>query len=268
MSQYCINNTCLHSFLLWEVSLQKYLLELWQTRVNPLNSGLITVGQEELLPGISRVLMNRLFQHINLLLNGRRTDDLNILVPLCGKSVDLIWLKNQGFKEVIGVEAVETAIHQFSSQSGIPLRQTFFRDTGVRSFESDDGFLQILHTDFFALDHPSINGSIDCVWDRASLVAILPEHRTIYAETMKRLLKKDFRYLLSVIEYDPSRREGPPHSITQDDVEDTFGPLVYTQRMDGSKRMFGRHPGNTRPLYLLTPGQMRLVKRDAQYDYV
>jgi len=35
-----------------------------------------------------------------------------VLVPLCGKSLDLIWLADQGF-EVLGIELAEKAVEDF-----------------------------------------------------------------------------------------------------------------------------------------------------------
>lgn len=166
-----------------------------------------------------------LIKHLHRLLNGRKVSDCNILVPLCGKSVDLIWLKDQGFKQIIGVEGVRTAIQDFSSESGISLKETVLQGMDIPSFESEDGRLKIILTDFFKLDHPSVNASVDCVWDRGSLVAILPEHRPQYTASIQRLLRKEssWRYLAAITEYDKSHMEGPPHSITHEELKGIFG---------------------------------------------
>jgi thiopurine S-methyltransferase len=173
-----------------------------------------------------------LTEHLDLLLNGRPASQLKILVPLCGKSIDLIWLKNQGFQEVIGVEGVRLAIEAFSSEYGVPLRETIYKDTGIPSFESEDGRLKILLTNFFKLDHATLNGSIDCVWDRGSVVAILPEDRPIYATTMKRLLKgSSFRYLMNTVDYDQSLMDGPPFSVPQNSIQDNFGSFCKVENL-------------------------------------
>ena len=41
-----------------------------------------------------------------------------VLVPLCGKSLDLSWLAAQGF-EVLGVELTQTAVEQFFSEQQV-----------------------------------------------------------------------------------------------------------------------------------------------------
>ncbi len=44
-----------------------------------------------------------------------------VLVPLCGKSVDLLWLVGQGC-DVTGVELSEIAVRAFFAEAGIRLR--------------------------------------------------------------------------------------------------------------------------------------------------
>lgn len=194
-----------------------------------------------------------LVNNLHRLLDGRRAQDLNILVPLCGKSIDLIYLKDQGFNQIIGVEGVDIGIHEFSLETGVSLTEKTLPESEVRSFESEDGRLKILNTDFFSLDHPLINGSIDCVWDRGSLVAINPVNRQVYAETMRRLMKNEFRYLLSVLDYDPKERKSANHPVSHDDVKNIFGSFASIEKLhDGQEGRRMRYPYATRALYFLT----------------
>ena len=41
-----------------------------------------------------------------------------VLVPLCGKSLDMIWLAQQGHR-VIGVELSDVAVESFFSENGL-----------------------------------------------------------------------------------------------------------------------------------------------------
>ena len=43
-------------------------------------------------------------------------------MPLCGKSLDLLWLRDQGHL-VIGVELSATAFEDFCLENGIPARR-------------------------------------------------------------------------------------------------------------------------------------------------
>ena len=203
-----------------------------------------------------------LTSNYNNLLHGQPASELRILVPLCGKSVDLIWLKNQGFGEVIGVEGVRRAIETFSSESEIPLLEGTYKNTDIKSFSSEDGRLCILMMDFFTLDHPTLNGSFDCVWDRASIVAILPEHRPLYAATMQRLLKKSFRYLMNTVEYDQNLMMGPPFSVPKSSIDSVFASFCRIVSLERSGDNTSGHQVSikdqpmadmTRCLYLLTP---------------
>jgi len=45
-----------------------------------------------------------------------------VLAPLCGKSLDLLWLHDQGL-EVLGVELAVTAVESFFLENGLPARR-------------------------------------------------------------------------------------------------------------------------------------------------
>lgn len=153
-------------------------------------------------------------------------DSPKILVPLCGKSVDLIWLKEQPGVTVVGVEGVVEAIEEF---------QTEYKQKLIRlgdDFISEDGMLKILLRNFF--DANAFEGNfINCVWDRASLVAINLEDREKYVETMKHVIdtNKRFNYLLNVVEYDTTRVQGPPHSISNAEVERLFSDFFSIKKL-------------------------------------
>lgn len=137
-----------------------------------------------------------------------------ILVPLCGKSVDLIWLVSQPGVRVIGIEGVIDAIEQFQLESKIELKK-FDVD-----YVSSDGKLQILLRNF--LDTKSLAmDSVNCVWDRAALVAVDPSDRIKYAESINHVLDTEgrFNYLLNVVEYDSTTVTGPPYSISRIDID-------------------------------------------------
>ena len=50
-------------------------------------------------------------------------DDISFLLPLCGKSLDLVYLYEQGY-QVIGCECSELACEQFFSENKIPFVKT------------------------------------------------------------------------------------------------------------------------------------------------
>lgn len=178
-----------------------------------------------------------LVRHLDKLLNGRKPQDITILVPLCGKSIDLLFLKDQGFN-VIGVEGNRLPINEFSRESGISFRET--TSAGVIVHESQesegDAKLKIIQADFLTLNIPELEGSIDYVWDRAALNAIQVDHRGLYIKTMQRYLKgSEFRYLLSAYEYDASKGIGPPYSLPYSDVFQMFQDFAEIHKLEEKK---------------------------------
>ena len=47
-----------------------------------------------------------------------------VFVPLCGKSLDMLWLKNQGYS-VTGIELSEKAINDFFSENIVNFSQCY-----------------------------------------------------------------------------------------------------------------------------------------------
>jgi len=72
--------------------------------------------------------------------------------------------------------------------------------------------------DFFAMDPNGDKVQFDRVFDRGSLVAILPEKRSQYMQIIHSLLKPGGKWMLSTICYDQSEKPGAPHSIGPDDI--------------------------------------------------
>lgn len=57
-------------------------------------------------------LLTEYIDHLDLAVGSR------IFVPLCGKSIDMVWLAAQGY-DVVGVELVETAVQEFFAEQNI-----------------------------------------------------------------------------------------------------------------------------------------------------
>ena len=70
-----------------------------------------------------------------------------VLVPLCGKSLDLMWLATQGHR-VLGVELSEQAVEAFFSEQSLTPRIT---QRGVFTVYQAD-LIEVWCGDFFALD--------------------------------------------------------------------------------------------------------------------
>jgi thiopurine S-methyltransferase len=135
-----------------------------------------------------------------------------VLVPLCGKSVDLLWLEQQGL-DVTGVELCEIAVRAFFTEHDIPF--DIESAEGLPRFKARQHNIVIYCGDYFDYsDEP-----YDAVYDRAALVALPPDLRPAYAAHTKSLMKPEAHHLLITLEYDQSKVNGPPFSVLADEVQ-------------------------------------------------
>ncbi len=146
-------------------------------------------------------------------MNPEEIENTNILVPLCGKTVDMMYL-SQYANKVIGVEIVEEAILQFFQENNLsyemPNDETYI-----------SGNITILRKDFMKLTKAEI-GQIDWVLDRASLVALPYEMRTDYIKAIDRLSDVGTKQLVVTLEYFPLINSAP-FCINPSEVEDYYG---------------------------------------------
>jgi len=148
-----------------------------------------------------------------------------VMVPLCGKSQDLLHLHGQGHT-VVGCEWVEKACLQFFQENNIQHTRTPLEGIDGSLFKSEDGRLMIYQCDFLALTPDIVKTKFDAVWDIQALVAINPRDRKQYVRTIRSLMADEFRYLLVTIEYEPFAHLGRPHSISYNAVKELFGSFA------------------------------------------
>ena len=142
--------------------------------------------------------------------------DLRVFVPLCGKSLDLLWLIQNGY-ETVGVECSELAVEDFFSE-----RQLAFSKSRLErhiSYKTDK--LEILLGDFFALTHEDI-GRITDIYDRASLIALPHAMRRQYVSKITQLQAPGTRTLLITLNYPQAEMEGPPFSVSDEEVSELY----------------------------------------------
>ena len=161
------------------------------------------------LPPISHFL-----QQFFPLLQTQPTDSL--FVPLCGKSPDLVWLREEGLK-VVGIELSRTAIEAFFDENELPGQWT---DETVIPCCAAEGY-KLYCGDFFDLTASELSG-ISAYYDRGALVALPPEMRVRYVAHMAALMPPDGRVLLISYSYNQSETKGPPFSVPQQELETLF----------------------------------------------
>ena len=141
-----------------------------------------------------------------------------ILVPLCGKSIDMVWLSDMGF-QVLGIELSETACESFFKEHDIPVTKT--NEHGYTKFTSEN--ITLLAGDIFSFDQ-SIIGNVDAVYDRAALIALTVDLRKQYVEHISSLIEPDTPVFLITMSYVQDQMMGPPFSVDREEVNQLFMP--------------------------------------------
>ncbi|HVK40386.1 MAG TPA: thiopurine S-methyltransferase [Candidatus Kapabacteria bacterium] len=140
-----------------------------------------------------------------------------VFVPLCGKSLDMLWLRDEGY-HVIGVEFVEKAVEDFFAENDLTFERT---SEGPFARYRSEG-LELLCGNFFDLDRGHL-ADVRGVYDRAALIALPPEMRRRYAKHLTSILPPGWRMLLMTIDYDQTLKSGPPFAVSADEVRSLYG---------------------------------------------
>ena len=139
-------------------------------------------------------------------------DECLIFVPMCGKSLDMLWLVEQGHS-VLGVEISSLAISSFFNEN--TLVPQLYRQGEFQRWQSQK--VSILHGDFFKLSVADVEG-VNGIFDRAALIALPPELRQQYANHLQQIFLEPPNMLVITLEYDQDKMAGPPFSVTGKEI--------------------------------------------------
>ncbi len=139
-----------------------------------------------------------------------------VFVPLCGKSLDMIWLLQQGC-QVIGVEVSQLAVDAFMQEQTLSPKKMLLPDFSLWRVDK----LQIYCGDFFRLSANALSGVSD-VYDRAALVALDKPLRQQYIEHLLTIIPENCNIFLITVDYDPSEMSGPPFAVPDTEVHEYF----------------------------------------------
>ena len=134
-----------------------------------------------------------------------------VFVPLCGKTLDISWLLSRGYR-VAGAELSQLAIEQLFIELG--LQPDIEKVGSVERWSANN--LDLFVADIFAVARPML-GQIDAVYDRAALVALPETMRQRYTAHLMEITGRAAQLLISY-EYDQSLMEGPPFSVSNEEV--------------------------------------------------
>jgi thiopurine S-methyltransferase len=153
-----------------------------------------------------------------------RVTDRDVLVPLCGKAVDLKWLADQG-NRVVGVELSEIAIRAFFEEQSLEFN---LLEGELPAHQATGAAITIYCGDYFDLHQVQCNAH----YDRGALIALPADARAAYAAHTNSLLTADAEQLIVTLEYDQAVAAGPPFSISDDEVRAYWPNLVCVDERD------------------------------------
>jgi len=150
---------------------------------------------------------------------------LRVLVPLCGKSEDMVWLRSQGHT-VVGIELSDVAIAAFFAEHGLePTKE----QAGSLWLWSAAGY-ELYVGDFFDLSAKALRGA-QAIYDRAALIALPSVERHRYARHLAAIMPADCKMLLMTVDYPQERMSGPPFAVSESEVRALYGPEFSIQTL-------------------------------------
>ncbi|XP_064137225.1 thiopurine S-methyltransferase isoform X3 [Loxodonta africana] len=142
---------------------------------------------------------------------------------------------------VVGVEISELAIREFFTEQNLSYSEEPIPEIpGAKVFKSSSGNISLYCCNIFDLPRANI-GQFDRFWDRGALVAINPGDRQRYADTMLSLTRKEFRYFLCVVSYDPTKHPGPPFYVPYAEIKRLFGTALSIHCLESVDAFEERH---------------------------
>jgi thiopurine S-methyltransferase len=148
-----------------------------------------------------------------------------IFLPLCGKTRDIAWLREQGYR-VAGVELSGLAIAQLFDEMELTPEVT--PDGPLRRHAA--GGVEVVEGDIFDLTSGAL-GPVDAVFDRAALVALPEEVRERYARHVAAITGNAPQLLVTFV-YDPEEMAGPPFPVEGAEVNEIYGAAYRVEMLD------------------------------------
>ena len=164
------------------------------------------------IPIISVYLLDK-FKEIE-----KEKPSLNIFVPLCGKSPDMLWMAKRGHR-IVGIEWVEQTVKAFFQESDLEyhVEVTELGGSKIGVYKSSSLPVTIYCGDFFAFkDNPL--GEFDFIWDNSSIGSFRHEKRSDYVSINSSILKPNGKILLGTFDYEHDEHSYIPFAATKSEV--------------------------------------------------
>lgn len=152
-----------------------------------------------------------------------------VLVPLCGKSLDMRWLASHDHP-VLGIELAEEAIEQFMAEGVGDVSRYRQEPFSI----CRQGSVELWCGDFFHF-HIAQAAEIGAFYDRAALIALPPATRQRYTFHLAQLIPPGSRGLLiALTRATGDEAAGPPYHVSAEEVRELFEPnFLVTHLEDG-----------------------------------
>lgn len=157
--------------------------------------------------------------------------DTRVLVPLCGKSVDMLWLSQQGLR-VLGADVSPIAIESFLAENHLHARtRSTAEGTHYEVTNAPGGDIEIVNGDVFALP-PALIAQCRAFYDRAALIAMPAPTRARFARDIYTHLPVGSRGLLITLDYPEGQMQGPPFSVDEAEILRLFDAQWKMERLE------------------------------------
>lgn len=178
-------------------------------------------------------------QFLPSLLQQQAASCQQIVLPLCGKSPDLIFCSQ--FLPVCGFELSAVACQAFfaENQLAVQARSLATPSGSFTLYQSSQ--IEIWQGDFFQVPLKAINQTA-LIYDRAALIALPSQMRKAYAAKLLDWIKQGAKLLLISLEYPQAERKGPPFSVSAEEIQQLFPGVnrVLLASQDITGKGFGR----------------------------
>jgi len=138
----------------------------------------------------------------------------------------MLWLAQKGHP-IVGVELSPIACKAFFEENNLPYQEKTLE--AFTAYYNDT--ITIYCGDFFAL-MPDLIGNIKAVYDRGRFIALSPGIRKQYVEHLVTLIPVGSKVFITTIEYDQQQIDGPPYSVSLDNIKQFYGPHFHIDRLE------------------------------------
>lgn len=183
----------------------------------------LSIWQNEAKPSFHEGQTNRLLEKYWPQVTKQKSIN-NCFVPLCGKSLDLMFLAHH-CQHVYGCELSSIAIESFFNENDIAFTKKHLSNA-LSSYHGAN--ISLFCGDFFLLP-TSVMPKADIIYDRAALIAIKPALRQSYVQKLSQFLETSGQLLLLSMQFNHKQDNIPPFSISNDEIEDLFSAKHHVE---------------------------------------